>query len=266
MKNQMGTIILTVLCVGLILGLIWSQKQSSDRKSADAERIGSYSNKWVVTSDTLEKQRQVNAELENDRKKQKEALDNLTNNFIQVSANLAQTETTLKTTQDEMTKQVAARDTKISELENQNQALDQRALELSTSITNLTSQIDDTKRKLAASEGDKAFLEKELQRLMAEKADLERQFNDLAALRAQVSKLKEELNISRRLDWIRRGLFTAMEQKGAEKLMELQKPAGTNQVRLPSYDLNVEVNADGSVRVIPPLTNSPAATNPPPVK
>ena len=35
----------------------------------------------------------------------------------------------------------------------------------------------------------------ELKRLMAEKAELERQFNDLAVLRAQVSKLKEELSI-----------------------------------------------------------------------
>ena len=32
------------------------------------------------------------------------------------------------------------------------------------------------------------------------------------------------------------------------------------------YDLNVEVNADGSVRVIPAPTNSPAATNPPPAR
>jgi hypothetical protein len=31
----------------------------------------------------------------------------------------------------------------------------------------------------------------------------------------------------------------------------------------PAYDLNVEVSADGSVKVIPPLTNRPAATNPP---
>ena len=32
----------------------------------------------------------------------------------------------------------------------------------------------------------------------------------------------------------------------------------------PSYDLSVEVTADGSVKVIPPLTNRPAATSPPP--
>ena len=159
---------------------------------------------------------------------------------------------------------MARRDAKIADLESQNQALDQRALDLSTAITNLTSQIDDTKQKLAASEGDKAFLEKELERLIAEKAELERQFNDLAVLRAQVSKLKEELSISRRLEWIRQGLFARAEQKGAEQLMQKPSPPTNPAAKTPAYDLNVEVNADGSVKIIPPLANKPADTNSPP--
>jgi hypothetical protein len=78
-------------------------------------------------------------------------------------------------------------------------------------------------------------------------------------LRAQVAKLKEELNVSRRLEWIRKGLFPAGEQKGASLLIQ-----GANAPKKPAkpegnYDLNVEVSADGSVKVIPPLTNAPAA-------
>ena len=133
---------------------------------------------------------------------------------------------------------------------------------MSTAITNLTTQIEETQRKLATSEGEKGFLEKELKRLMAEKAELERQFNDLAVLRAQVSKLKEELSVARRLQWIRQGLFAGDDQKGAQKLMQSSAPAQSKAPK-PSYDLNVEVSADGSVKVIPPLTNRPAATNPP---
>ena len=105
-------------------------------------------------------------------------------------------------------------------MEAQNQALDKQAVDLSTAITNLTTQIEETKRKLATSEGEKGFLEKELKRLMAEKAELERQFNDLAVLRAQVSKLKEELSVARRLEWIRQGLFASTDQRGAQKLMQ----------------------------------------------
>ena len=118
----------------------------------------------------------------------------------------------------------------------------------------LTTQITETQRKLDASEGDKAFLEGELKRLIVEKAELEKQFNDLDTLRRQVSKLKEELSIARRLEWIRKGLFSGDEQKGATKLMNVKPHNDNTNV----YDLNVEVNSDGSVKVIPGLTNAPA--------
>ncbi len=258
MKNRTGIIILIVICVGLIVALIWSQRVATQKKTADAESIGNYSNKWVETSAGLDQQRQVNTSLESDIKKQREAFNDLTNAYTAVSANLDKSESSLKATQEEASRRGA----RIADLESQNQALDQRALDLSTAITNLTAQIDDTKKKLVASEGDKAFLEKELERLMMEKAELERQFNDLSVLRAQVAKLKEELNISRRLEWIRQGLFARADQRGAEQLMQ-KTPASTNQqARQPNYDLNVEVSADGTVNVVPSRTNNPVAPNP----
>jgi chromosome segregation ATPase len=220
----------------------------------------------VQANDQLNRQRQVNTELESDRDKQKKAFEVLTNNYTQVltslaqvSNNLVKTQIALKTSQEE----TAKRDAKIADLEAQNQALDKQTADLSTAITNLTTQIEETKRKLATSEGEKGFLEKELKRLMAEKAELERQFNDLTVLKAQVAKLKEELSVARRLEWIRQGLFASTEQRGAQKLMQ---GTAASQVKPPktTYDLNVEVNADGTVRVIPPLNPKPAATNAPP--
>ena len=45
----------------------------------------------------------------------------------------------------------------------------------------------------------------------------------------------------------------------------MQKSAYTNRPARPAaYDLNVEVSADGTVKIIPPLAGSPAATNTPP--
>jgi chromosome segregation ATPase len=267
MKNRIGVIAMVVLCLALGIGLIASRKQAADLQHQDAERIEVLSNKWVKTSGDLEEQRQVAAMYEKDLDNQKKALADLTNNFSQVSANLSQVSAKLTSTESSLQasqQELAKRETRINELESQNQALDKQSSELSTALTNLTTQITETERRLTASEGDKAFLEKELKRLMAEKAELERQFNDLAVMKAQVAKLKQELNISRRLDWIRRGLFANAEQKGAQKLMQ---GAGTsvgpaNAVR-PAYDLNVEVGADGSVKVIPPL---PESTNAPPAK
>jgi len=261
MKNRMGFVVLILICVCLGIGWIWTQKSATEQHVSNVGRINTLSNQLVNTRADLEKQVQVNGELEGDRSRQKQALNTLTNLYTETASSLDKTAAALKSTREEMAREVAQRDARISELESQNQALDQRALDLSASITNLTVQIQDTERKLLASDGDRAFLQKELQRLMAEKAELERQFNDIVVLRAQVAKLKEELNIARRLDWIRRGLFTSDSQKGAEKLMNMaarsvQEPA---QRQKPNYDLNVEVGSDGSVRVIPPATNAPAA-------
>jgi uncharacterized protein (DUF3084 family) len=257
MKNRIGLVILVLICVGLVIGLISANHEAVRQREVDSERIATFSNKWVTTSGQLDEQKQVTTMLEKDVDAQKKSADNLSNKVTEISSNLSQSETALAAAK----KEIADRDSKINDLEAQNQALDKQAGTLSLSITNLTLQIAETEHKLAASEGDKAFLEKELQRLITEKADLERQFNDLTVLKAQVAKLKEELNVARRLEWIRNGLFANNEQKGAQRLMTGLNPA-TAQAKAarPNYDLNVEVTSDGSVRVIPPITNSPAGS------
>ena len=253
---------MVVICLALGIGLIALKHHADTRQAKDTETIGTLSNDLVRTSGKLSEQQQVAAMLQKDLDGQKKTFEELTNKYTQVSADLVKTEASLKASQEAEAKLEA----KANELEEQNKALDKQAQDLSISITNLTVQIAETQRKLAASEGDKALLEKELKRLMAEKAELERQFNDLAVLRAQVAKLKEELNIARRIEWIRQGLFASADQKGAQKLLQgLGAPTAKVATR-PAYDLNVEVSADGSVRVLQPATNAPAATNPPPAK
>jgi chromosome segregation ATPase len=268
MKNRIGVVILVLVlvCIGLGIALVAIKKQAGDQLHEAAITNNVLSTRLIEANDQLDRQKQVNADLYADREKRLKELDALTNRYVaslttlaQVSNDLAKTELALKTSQEE----TAKRDAKIADLESQNQALDKKAVDLSTAITNLTLQIEETKRKLATSEGEKGFLEKELKRLMAEKSELEKQFNDLTVLRAQVSKLKEELSVARRLEWIRQGLFASTEQRGAQKLMQGTAPTGVKAPK-PSYDLNVEVSADGSVKVIPPLTNRPAATNTPP--
>jgi chromosome segregation ATPase len=264
MKNRLGIIVLTLVCVGLIIALVVNQKKATEQHRTDANDIATKSNELVKTTTDLEETRQANTDLNKALDTSKSELTDLTNRLNEVSSTLAKTEDSLKSTQEQMKKEVEERDSKIAQLESQNQQLDQRSVELSTSITNLTMQIEDTQKKLAASEGDKAFLQKELQRLMAEKAELERQFNDIKILKTQVAKLREELTISRRLQWIREGLFARDQKKGAQILMDKTPYAPkTNSATPGKYDLNVEINADGTVRVIPPTTNAPAATNAP---
>lgn len=265
MKSKIALLLLAVVVVALAVALFVTRQKAETQHEQDTTSIAYNSNKWQEAQVKLEEEKQVTTTLNRDLDTQKKAYADLTNTYAQVAANLVRTETavqTLQTTVAQAKEDLARRDAKISELEAQNNALDQRANDLTSAITNLTTQIDDTRRKLAASEGDKAFLEKELKRLLAEKSELERQFNDLTILRAQVAKLREELNISRRLDWIRKGLFANSEQKGAAQLLQGAN-APSKQPKPPlHYDLNVEVNSDGSVRVIPPLTNAPAGTPP----
>ena len=99
-----------------------------------------------------------------------------------------------------------------------------------------------------------------MKRLQTEKAELERKFNDLAVLRDQVRKLRDELSIARRLDWIRRGLYGS--EKGAEKLQKGLAAAGPQT----NYDLNVEIKQSGGAKIASPSTNAPATNTPVPPK
>ena len=250
MKNTVGYIILIIVCIALGVTLIVRNNQATKQKQQDEASKLELSNHLQESQVKLSDAEQVNRTLENDLKARKEDIGRLTNDLAKTAASLAKTETTLKATEEEVKK----RDTKIAELESVNQQLDKQAADLSASITNLNNKITETQRKLTAAEGDKAFLQKELERLIAEKTELEKQFNDLAVLRQQVKHLKEELSIARRIEWIRQGLFGAGETKGAQQLM--QNLGATLSKTKTNYDLNVEINADGSVKVIAPLQNT----------
>ncbi len=262
MKTRIGVIILVLVCLGLGIALIAVKTEALKEQRKSVDQLNVLSNQLVAVNSKYNDESQKSAAFEKDLDEQKKAFTDLTNTYTQVSANLSQasaglakTEAALKAREEE----IKQRDAKIAALEKQNQDLDKRAIELGVSITNLTTQIEETKRKLAASDGDRAVLETNLKRLLAEKAELERQFNDLTILRAQVAKLKEDMTIARRLDWIRRGLFASSEQKGAQKLLSgIPVPRLPGKAPKPNFDLNVEVSSDGSVKVVPPGTNAPA--------
>jgi len=145
-------------------------------------------------------------------------------------------------------------------LETQNRTLDQQAMQMTNTIANLSAQITETQMKLIESETNNTFLENELNRQVAEKAELERKFNDLSQVRAQVRKLRDDLLVARRLKWMREGTDPSQQRKGAQLLM-VHTPA-TNQIIGPAhYNLNVEVSSDGSVQVVPAAGNASMTTN-----
>jgi hypothetical protein len=84
--------------------------------------------------------------------------------------------------------------------------------------------------------------------------ELEKRLTDLAFLKETVRKLKEDLAVARRLDWIRRGIYDVIAVKGGERLthpLALGTPA-------PAPALEVEIQQNGAVSVTPrPAPESP---------
>jgi chromosome segregation ATPase len=261
MKSKIAIIVLVLVALGLGVALV-AQKREADRRATELiEQIGYHSNQVVQKAAKLDEQSQVNTRLMSDLEARAAELRGLSNSLSKVISDLERSDAQAKATAEQLRNaqgELARKDQKINELEGERTALGKQMDTLTNSISNLEKMIAETERKLATTQGEKDFLFKELTRLRAEKAELERQFNDLAVLRAQVSKLKEELAVARRLEFIRLSLFGGTAKGGAEKLMAQPKPAVASATS--NYDLNVEVRQDGAARVVAP-TNAAAATN-----
>lgn len=251
MKGKVAILVLAVACIALGIILYLNKQRAAEDHRLAVSRIDSLSNDLVKTEGQLSRQIQVNNVLETNLDQRGRELAATSNRLLEVVANLAQTEAAAKAAAKEAQDEITRRDSKIAELEGRNDDLTKKMSDLNTSIAELETQIAETERKLAASEGDREFLLAELKRLQTEKADLEKQFNDLALLRDQIRKLRDELSIARRLEVIRRGLYGS-EQKGSEKLQPgFATPPGQGPA-----DLNVEIRQDGGARVVP-TTNAP---------
>ena len=259
MKTKVGMVVLIVACSGLIIALFTTKMATDDRLRKDTDAIVDFSNQLTTATANLDELRQVNLMLTNDLASSRQAALTFSNQFTETYGTLADTKASLQNARD----QITSLNSRIADLGSQNQVLDQRAAALTNAIASLNEQIADTQQKLAGSETNNVFLEKELQRQTATRAELESKFNNLSTVRAQVIKLKADLFIARRLEWMREGSDPGLQQKGGQLL--IQRTAPTSSTRPPHYDLNVEVSSDGSIHVIPLPANAPAATtNPPP--
>lgn len=253
MKPKVIILGLAVAIVALLIALIATQKRSHEQHATDVSSLNDLSNQVVGVTIKYNEANQVNLALSNSLDSSQQQLVALSNNLEQVNATLAETKLTLAGAQDK----VSVLNVQVSDLENQNKALDQRAAELTNAIVALNAQIAETEGKLASAKKDNDYLQVELQKQLAAKAEIEHKFNDLDALRGQVKKVKSEIFVARRLQFMK---TDNSGKKGAELLVTPNRPS-TAVAATPNYDLNVEVGSDGSVRVIPPLvapTNAPA--------
>jgi chromosome segregation ATPase len=249
-------IALLILCVSLAVGLVRQQQRHQERvQSTDAQSLR-FSNQWRETRMKLDELDKIAGVLEKDLAQRAEQLAATSNRLDRAGGELAdsgaklgQLEADLKAAQAELEQSQA----RIAELESQKGALTRKMDELTTSISSLETQIADTKQKLATAEGNRDFLLKELQRLQDEKSMLLAQFNNLAALRAQIAKLEEEAAVSQRIAWMQKGVYSRRELKGAERLIAIAAPPSRADHRL-----ILELEQTGRGRIVPPEDSPPA--------
>ena len=160
MKTTLGIIILVVACICLIVALVVGKSHSEKQQKQDAATIVDFSNQLVSANINLDDLRQVNLMLTNDLAAGRQTMTMFSNQYVATSATLSNTEFALKSAQDQ-----------IADLEEQNRALDQRAADMTNTIANLSAQISETQMKLVSSETNNAFLESELKKQVAEKAE-----------------------------------------------------------------------------------------------
>lgn len=234
----------------VVVALVWSvfTLQSARREMVALQQsnqvvIHDFSNRWNAARRSLDEQKQVNDSLQTSLTDRAQMIETLRVEMANLKTDLARSQAETKNAQGE----IAKRDSHISGLEGRNVDLTRQMGDLQNAIAGLEQQIEDAERRIAASEGNRQHLLEDLQRLQDEKLALEKQLNDLAYLRDQVRKLKDELSIARRLDWIRRGLYSPTPRKGAEALADLKfNPEPEPE---PASTLDVEIFRSGEIRI-----------------
>lgn len=260
--------VLTIICLALGGALYVRNKRALEAQQKDQERILVLSNDLVKASVQRDELHKISLLLETNLTVTSLELSGLSNHLVKTSADLEKAKSEAKAAAEAFQAEMKKRDSKIAELEHENTTLEKQSDDLRGAIGGLEKAILDTEKKLAASEGDREFLLKELKRLQAEKAELERQFNDIVELRKQLSRLKEELSIARRIEWIKKGIFGFSEAKGGQMLLQ-QSPKTPKTATGTNFGLQAELRSDGSATITTPgalRPNTPPALPPPPAQ
>ena len=229
---------------------------------------------------------QRNEELEqanSDRNAKTKELELTSKELTDAQATLKEKQDALATMKTETDAAIEQGKKAMAELETKYDGLNQEKGALETKIASLNEDIEETNKKLEASEGDRTFLERELLRLQDEKAELVKKMNDIEFITAQYKRIKSDINIARRLDWMRRGIGHYAKTKTiTEKYADLRQLdngvtlAGAGEP-LPDK-IQVELTSNGEVKingkiVAPkeaeeapeqPETNTPVAPTPVP--
>ena len=236
-------LLLWMLSISLGGALYYRHTTSNQELRRATVLMNQLSNQCHTVTAKLDEQTLVNQALEKELTSALEEATGFSNRVTKVAADLTQA----RQVRAGEKPQPQQPDPRVSQLESERDGLTAQLDDLTGAMSKLDGDLAETKRKLEASEGDRSALLEELKRLEAERSKLMLRFNDLALLREQMRKLKAEQAVSKRLAWMRRGVYGS--SKGAELLrkgLASAAPAGGN------YDLNVEVRRNETTPSVSP--------------
>jgi chromosome segregation ATPase len=238
-----AAIILGIFSV-VMAGAFYVRHTSANKQSKALETENlRLSNECQQATLQLTDQKRVNIVLLTNLASRNDALSASSNSFGKIKLTLAEAEEAAKAARAE----IEEREKRIADWEASHGDLAEKANEFKTSLGTRDHEIANVKKKLDASEGDRAFLFKELKQLQAERDDLAARFNDVEVVRAQLEKLRTEKVVNKRYSWANANL-TRPENRGSELLTTTEEGPRAS----PNYALRVELQQDGSVRLAQP--------------
>jgi len=256
MNKTIVTVILLVACIGLAIALVVVKTKQSEQERQAGDAIANFSNQLSLAQDQLNGLSQVNGLLTNDLETSRITSSSLSNELDEARTAITKAEQQATLAEE----QVTNLSRQVHKLEVANTYLEQQTTDLTNRLSALDREIALTEASLAESQTNNVFLEEELKKQVAERTALEEKFTDLATMRSQYHKLKDEALMAIRLKWMREGTDPSQQRKGAQLLSRNQPPRPP--VASANGSLNVEVESGGAARVVPD-TNAQFVVPPP---
>ncbi len=254
-----GNALLIFAVIAVVLGatsVIYLSQTITEKNTTIAEKNTTIESKDKQITELTSEKTNLETELKSANTKVATTQDRLLKVEKELNLNLSE----YASFQKQAAEALAAKDEKIMALnndleaaQNKNKDYDSQIKTLNTQIVSKDEEITAIERRLEASEADREYLLKQRDKLIAEKAELEKQFQDIAVLRQKVLKLQGELMASKKLEWIRRGLYGSARKKGGAKLMSMSERTPKKETNTKT-DLNVEIKSDGTVKIAPSIT------------
>src|SRR6185503_775457 len=194
-------------------------------------------NHWQETSLKLTNQEISGAAFQTNLSNRLNELISMSNRWVKARGSLEKSEAAASAA----LKESQSRAQRISELETERAELARAMEELKTSLHSQQVELAETSKKLQKSDNDRSWLVNELKQLQATQDRLAEAFNDPRSVREQLDRLrKEESDPQPQLNLVKR------------------EPGSERPIMVPKSKLKLQLQQDGSVKLVPPVNNASA--------